>query len=87
MIKTLIGFVTGVLVALSSAAVAGDDQAEPETRCHAWSDPNTMQCNVYFPDVKRVRVKVYVGGEYGLGVDYWPGWEAPAKIIHERKAH
>lgn len=82
MIKTLAGFLTGVLVALSGAAVAGGqaDNADVRRPCHSWADGDTLQCNLYFPDADRVRVRLFIEGEYMLGVDYWPGWEQATRI-------
>lgn len=79
------GFVAGVIVAASGAAVAGD-RDKPDARCHTWRDGNTVQCNLYAPEnAEHVRIVLYVGPDFDLGVDYRPGWvERSTRIEHAR---
>lgn len=85
MIKTLAGFVAGLALALSGAAVAGTVNDGPaDVRCHSWNDPGTIQCNLEFPDVDHIRLRLYEDGDYSLGVDYRPGWVERARVVEAK---
>lgn len=82
MIRTIAGFVAGVVLALGGSAAAGTHKGDDEVRttCHAWAAPRTYQCNIYAPDFDLMRVKLYEDGEYTLGVDYKPGWDTIERL-------
>jgi hypothetical protein len=80
MIKTIVGFVAGVVLALGGSAAAGTDKPELRSSCHEWNKPNVYQCNVYMPDFDMGRVRLFEDGEYVLGVDYFPGHDRVARV-------